>query len=83
MSLIPGIEPDVQFILAYCLGAYWIITAVSKVIERIITSRAVAVRSRRDADLAEARYRDERVSGMIGAAVRGSQWDEGERRHRR
>lgn len=39
-------------------------------------SRAVATRSRRDADLAEARYRDEHLSLMMDTARRDGRWAE-------
>ena len=48
-------------------------------------SRAVATRSRRVADLAEARYRDEHLSLMMDTVRRGHRWVElinrVERRH--
>lgn len=85
MTILPDIEPGVQWVLAICLGLGWLITAVSKAIERIVTSRAVATRSRRDADLAEARYRDEHLSLMMDTARRDHRWAElinrDERRH--
>ena len=52
----------------------WSTTSASKAYERIVTGRVAASRSRRDADLAEARHRDTQVSGMIDDVGRVYRW---------
>lgn len=63
-----GLEPGIQWLLALALAARWILTGVSMAYERFVTSHANARRSRRDADLNEAKHRDARVRvDMLGA----------------
>ena len=69
-----GLEPGVQWLLAVGLVMYWSITAASRAHERIVTSRAAASRSRRDANRAEAKHRDPQVSGMIDDVGRVYRW---------
>ena len=67
-------RPAPQWLLAVGLVIYWSIAAASKAYERIVTGRVAASRSRRDADLAEARHRDTQVSGMIDDVGRVYRW---------
>lgn len=77
-----GLHPVLPWILVIAAATRWLVTAGSLAYERIITSRAERDRSRRDADLAEARYRDERISGRVRDAVGVDHW-ESEKRSRR
>lgn len=76
-----GLNHGVQWLLAVGLVVYWMITALSKAHERYVTVRTAATRSRRDANLAEAKHRDTLVSGMLreaGSDYRGEKRETGE-----
>ena len=65
MTLLPELHIGVQYMLATGLLVYLLARAYA----HVITSRASRDRSRRDADLAEARYLDAQLSDMIDAAA--------------
>lgn len=70
-----GLDHGVQWLLAVGAVAYWMITALSRAHDRYVAVRTAATRSRRDADLAEAKHRDTLVSGMISQARSDYRWD--------
>ena len=68
------IHPAIPWILAIAAAARWLVTAGSMAYERVITARAVRERSRRDADLAEAKHRDSQVALMMDTVRRDHGW---------
>lgn len=61
LMILDGLEPGVQYILAISLATYWLLTGSARAYERVTLSRTAARRSARDADLAEAKHRDDHV----------------------
>lgn len=68
------IHPAIPWILAIAAAVRWLVTAGSLAYERVITARAARERSRRDADLAEAKHRDAQVALMMETAGRDHGW---------